>query len=433
MILVGIVLFIVSIINPFAGLINYMAVLYMRPMEVMPYLHALPIAKIYAFATILGFIVHYSGKQKLFLNYKQDKLLLYFLGVIVLSFTVGWIPRCLEVFEQMLKNVIVYGLIVGMVKSEKRLKIFIWTLLIMSGIMAYGTFREFVAANIIYSSDLNVGRIAGFQSSYFGDPNDFGVMMNVVIPLAFLLGVYGRPRLLRPVSLFLMVLFVTGIVAARTRGGIITFGIVTLGLAYFGAKSPKVWQKALSIILIVLVIAGMAAYAPKIFKERASTILNYQNEATANERIENWKLGIKMFLKSPIIGVGAGNYKFRYHEIKGSPTAWMVSHSMYVDVLSELGMLGALCFFFLIYFTFTGYYKIYTLLRKYKGENSFLYVVNQGGILSLTAYCVGGIFLSILTYPMLYIILGINVATQNLAYAKIKKYEEQITTAKRKA
>lgn len=427
-IFIGIVLVFISFLAPFAGLINYLGILYLRPMEVVPSLISYPIAKIFAIATLLGFVLNdYGKKDKLFFNFKQDKLLFGFLAVIILSFSVGWIPKCLEVLDQMAKNVVVYALIVGMVRSEKRLKILIWALLIMSGILAFDTFQKFQTVN---TGHLDVGRLGGFASSYFGDANDFGVMMNIVIPFAFLFGVFGRSIKLRLFSLLLMALFVSAIVAARTRGGLLTFAVIILGLGYFGLKASKGWQRFISITLVVATIAAMAIFSPKVFKERSGTILNYKNQYTANERIENWKLGIKMFLSNPLIGVGAGNYLIRYQDFGGSNAIWMVSHNMYIDVLSELGILGFSFFFFLLYYTFKGGRDTLKMLAAKKEKDSFIYVANQGTILSLIGYCVGGMFLSILTYPMLYIIIALNVAAQNIAFSTVTKAKDKRNTRK---
>ena len=413
-IIIGIWLLVLSFAFPFFGLINYMVILYLRPMEVNPELIGYPIAKIFAVATLFGFLLLYKKKQKIFFNFKQDTLLFSLLFVILLSFSAGWIPRCLEVLDQMAKNVIVYMLIVGMVNSEKKLKVFIWGLLIISGILAFNTVQEFIAINYHSLDSLNAERLGGFSGAYFGDSNDFAVIMNVVVPLAFFMGITGRPILFRPFALFLMVLFIAALVATRARGGIITFGVIMLGISYFGLKLPKLWHKLVSIILVIAAIAGIFAFAPGVFKERAETILNYKNEDTAWRRIEYWKTGIKMFLSNPLIGVGAGNYQIRYTDFGGWEKQWPVPHNMYIEVLSELGILGFGCLFLLLFFTFKNGMATSKILRSQKKPNLFLYSTNQAATLSLLGYCAGGMFLAIFTYPIFYIVIAINVAIQNI-------------------
>jgi len=415
--IIGIILLVLSFASPFFGIITYMGILYLRPMEVHPELAPYHIARIFAVAIILGFILRYGGTKKIFLNHKQDKILLILLFVITLSFTVGWIPRCLEVLEQMTKNVIIYALILGMVNSEKRLKILIWSILIMSGILGFNTIQEYRALD---SAALNTVRLGGFSGGYFGGAGDFAVMMNVVIPYAFFLTVGGRPILFRPFSLLLLVILIWAMVATQARGGVIAFGAVVLGLGYFGVRTRGFFKKFLSILLIASAVVGIIIFSPSAFKERASTITDYQHQVTATMRIDYWILGIKMFLSNPLIGVGAGNYQIKYHDFGGWETQWRVCHNMYIEALSELGILGFGCLFFLLYFTFKDGLFTDRLLKKNNKTNSFLYVANQGAILSLFAYCVGGMFQAIFTYPILYIIIAIVVSIKNLAEKEIK-------------
>jgi probable O-glycosylation ligase (exosortase A-associated) len=381
-------------------------------MEVCPELVGYPIAKIYAIAMLLGFLLFYNKKQKIFLNFKQDYFMLGLLFAIVISFFVGWIPRCLEVLDQMLKNVIVYTLIVGIISTEKKLKIFLWALVIINAILAFDAAINFINMDID-TANLNVGRLGGFSGAWFGDSGDFALAMNSIIPYAVFLGIAGRPVLLRPLALFISALFVVAIIATRARGGFIAFGFIMLLISYFGIKLPKIWQKLICISLVICAIGGIIAFSPAIFKERAQTILDYKAQDTAVRRIEYWKVGIKMFLSNPLVGVGAGNYRFRYRDFGGWENEWPVPHNMYIEVLSELGILGFSCLFLLLFFTLADSFKAAKLLRKNK-DNVFLYSMNEAAMISLLGYCIGGMFLAIFTYPILYILIAINVAVANV-------------------
>ncbi len=423
LILIGVPLLLVSFLFPFFGLITYLTILYLRPMQVYPQLAHLHIARIFAIVTLIGFFLKYGKKEKVFFNFKQDRLLVGLLIVILLSFSVGWIPRCLIFFWQMLKNIAVYMLIVGMVKTEKRFKIIIFVILVLSGILAIDAIQR--AKFIDNPFSLDYGRIGGFSGAYFGDSNDFAVMINVAIPFTLILGLFGKPFYLRPLSLLLGGVFIAALVISRSRGGFITFGIIILGMVLFSLLDlPKLKHRIISLAICALVVIGIVSFSPRVFKERMKTILAYKNQNTAVTRIENWKIGIKMFLSSPIIGVGAGNYQLRYRDFGGWNPVWMVSHNMYIDVLSELGLLGFGCFFFLLYYTFKGFKEVRRRLRRSEMDKfSFLYFANFAAMLSLIAYCVGGMFLSIFVYPILYIIIALNVAIQNISMIELEASE----------
>ncbi|MBF0217284.1 MAG: O-antigen ligase family protein [Candidatus Omnitrophica bacterium] len=414
LLIVAMILLIASAVSPFFGLINYTAILYLRPMEVFPALAAYPIARIFILPVIAGFLVKAAiDRKRAFLNYAQDKVLLALLGVIILSFSVGWIPQCLVVLEQMAKNVVVYALIVGLLVSEMRIKIFLWAVLIMSAVLGYNVYIEFRA---VQAAQQAYTRIGGFSGGYFGGAGDFAVMMNVAIPIGFYLGVAARPIVLRPLALALMAACAAGMVSTLARGGgMITFGAVSAGLAYFGLRSKGAVKKIFSVGIVITAIVIIAVYAPSAFKDKAGSIANYSGQDTAVSRIEFWKIGIKMFIKSPIIGVGAGNYPLRYWDFGGWEQMWRVPHNMYIEALSELGIMGFGCLASLLFLTFRDGFMTDRLLREKKGTNQFLSSANQAALLSLLAYSVGGMFQSLFTYPILYVIIGVVVAIKSTA------------------
>ena len=133
-----------------------------------------------------------------------------------------------------------------------------------------------------------------------------------------------------------------------------------------------------------------------------------------------------MFLSNPLLGVGAGNYQIRYPDFGGWENLWPVPHNMYIEVISELGILGFGCLFFLLFFTFKGSMIVSKILKDKKRTHSFLYSSNQAAMLSLLGYCVGGIFLAIFTYPILYILIAINIAIQNIVNLSTTKEKPKL-------
>ena len=88
---------------------------------------------------------------------------------------------------------------------------------------------------------------------------------------------------------------------------------------------------------------------------------------------------------------------------------------MYIEALSELGILGFGCLFFLLLYTFKDGLYTYNLLKAHDRDASFLNIANSGAIVGLFAYCVGGMFETLLTYPMFYILIAIIVLIKSMA------------------
>lgn len=410
LIFIGIALLIAAFFKPYVGLLIYMGFLYLRPADVYPALAPYHVTRIVAIVTIVGFLLQSKGG---YIWAPQNRLVIGFLGVIVLSFFGGgWIPACLVRLEQMGKNVINYFLIINLIDSKKRLKGFVWTLMIFSAILAFNTVQEYRDLGAEVASRLRIG---AFSGGYFGGAGDFAVMMNVMVPFGFFLMWGERAFVLKLLSLSFMALYIAGMVCTGARGGgVVTFAAVIACLMYLGLRSPRPIRKLSSLIMAAAMVLGIIFLAPSQFKSRAETIANYKQETTAWRRIEYWKLGAKMFLDHPITGVGAGNYPLNYKKYGGWERIWRVSHNMFVDATAELGIIGISVLLYLLYLTFRDHWEIQKLFVARGDDKSWLYYVSQASMVSLIAYCVGGMFQSIFYYPMLYILIAMAVATKQI-------------------
>ena len=105
-----------------------------------------------------------------------------------------------------------------------------------------------------------------------------------------------------------------------------------------------------------------------------------------------------MFLDNPILGIGLNNYKSHYLEysrdIGLDPRLEGRSpHSLYLEILSELGFLGILWFFALQWFAFRGLYFAYQKFESL-GKSSYANISVSFGV-ALIGYLIAGIFLHV--------------------------------------
>jgi len=109
-------------------------------------------------------------------------------------------------------------------------------------------------------------------------------------------------------------------------------------------------------------------------------------------RLELWRASYEMFLKSPIFGVGAGNYKYELKEIVNSgyyhpnTLKFHSAHNQFFAALSGRGLLGisaTLLFFWICFFSF---YK-----RISKSNNARIQSSLFAGIAVIVIYVVSGL------------------------------------------
>jgi putative inorganic carbon (HCO3(-)) transporter len=175
------------------------------------------------------------------------------------------------------------------------------------------------------------------------DPNDFGFLLAVTVPLAMhQFQMASRPAR-RCAAVLALASILAGTLATFSRGAII-------GLAVAGAFSLLTRRLrtrwALLFLASALLIAGIANLLQPETIDSALTRKEHVAQTNVNLRLIAWGIALDEFGSSPLLGVGPGNYEKRYIEF-GLPTdddGPITTHNAYLNVLAELGLPGLLLF-----------------------------------------------------------------------------------------
>ncbi len=132
---------------------------------------------------------------------------------------------------------------------------------------------------------------------------------------------------------------------------------------------------ALISLVIVALIAGAPGWLSSQFqlfiKSAPTSSVNLRSRLTdpsGNNRTDNWRAALDGFATAPILGTGAGTYEFswyRYRHLKGLNV--VDAHSLYLQTLSELGVIGVV----LLISTILG--LLYALAHRIRGPNRVVY------------------------------------------------------------
>lgn len=130
-------------------------------------------------------------------------------------------------------------------------------------------------------------------------------------------------------------------------------------------------------VLILSTILVFAVFGEKI--ETVSRIILFRTEQIDNldanqvfaGRPELWKVGIKIWLKQPIIGYGIASSPFKYNQLLnyGSP------HNGYLAMLMESGIIGFICVISLVITSLINLYKRYLEMKSTPTNVEFEYYV----------------------------------------------------------
>jgi hypothetical protein len=118
----------------------------------------------------------------------------------------------------------------------------------------------------------------------------------------------------------------------RTRR---TFGVTlaTTGVALFaalfiGAGAPHT--------LVARAYHGFAKPPPAVGADMSERLFSWSGTG----RVPQWRVALRDFERSPIIGNGAGSYELAWNELRPYPAKIRDAHSLYLETLSELGLVG---------------------------------------------------------------------------------------------
>ena len=292
-------------------------------------------------------------------------------------------------------------------------------------------FTTFVAGAGVFglvsiASYVASGRVVGAEGLQ-GDQNYFALYQVAALPLALALaameGRGGRRALLYAV----VAIIVLSVVASLSRGGLVTLAVVvgatllTPARLLFGSVARKV-SYAL-ILACTAAIALLVGAAP--FLERFRTIFEISDPQAdrASGRIDLWRAAWNGFKEDPFFGLGAGNFQARALDLlqttpgvdlrRNYAVAGRVVHNSYLEVLTELGVIGLILFLTVLGFT------VFKLVSTYRAAAAVgdltIERCSVALLLALLAILVGGLTLSLEYGRLLWLLIGLAVALHALA------------------
>lgn len=246
-------------------------------------------------------------------------------------------------------------------------------------------------------------RVYGPPASQYGDNNEFAVATAMVIPL---LALWYREVEQRGARVFLAVLIALSFAAALSswsRGGLLSLTVVALLLVW---HSRRKW---LALPLLGAFAALMLVSLPEEWFARMTAFGTGQLDASAESRIEVWRLGWSQAQAHPWFGGGFQGWVYLSLPT-GAPMDW---HSAYVEIAAEHGLLGLGIWLSLLF----GSMAALTRLVWYGRRWHLPWLGPHAAMLraSLAAYVVGSAFLGIAYWDLLYLFIVSTILLERFA------------------
>ncbi len=270
-------------------------------------------------------------------------------------------------------------------------------------------------------------RAAGPPNS---DPNFYGRILLIVIPIAIALAIVETTRARRIAFAAAAAVITAGTLVTYSRGAMLAVGAMALMLLIgFRVRASRIALLGAAALAALLLL-------PNNITRRFLTIetLLPDYETTANDydsSVEKRKLlvaaGLAMFDAHPILGVGAGHYGSYYthfaNEIGSSWTDYHPPgtvehpHGLYFELASETGILGLLTFGAAIVAV------LVSLVRSRRAAlargNRELAIVAMTVSVAIAGYLVASVFLHETHLRYLALYFGFAIAVSDLARGEV--------------
>lgn len=250
-----------------------------------------------------------------------------------------------------------------------------------------------------------VGLVWGPAGSFIEDNNALALALVMTLPLLRFLHAISQKAWLRWGLVVSMGLVLASAIGSQSRGGFLAAAAMVMFLVL--KSRQKVAVGLVGIAFVGLVIG----FAPASWVERMNTIESYEEDTSAQGRLEAWGFAFDIAKDRPL---GGG---FRVHEnesvyysyVPDSPKV-RAPHSIYFEVLGYHGFIGLGLFLAL----FIAVYRMAgATAREARGKPELYWAAEFGAMIqvSLVGYAVGGAFQNLAFYDLPYYLMALTVCT----------------------
>lgn len=395
----------------FLGVLLYIVVEYTRLPAMFPVLAVFQVAKISAGLGLVGmlFSSRIRGKGG------DAAAVSIAIGVFTLSTlaSVLMAPDLLGAwngFLDMARWAVVFFLLSRVVANRWRMRVLLILLILLNVKLAQFQLRTYQAELEWGRSEEYLARGVGAGSTgFFANSNDFGIAMAVIWPLAGMAAFAEKNKLLKLVLFGGFLIISASILFSASRGALVG-AAAAAGFAWL--TNPK---RLVGPLLLALLVGGAMFLLPGAHQERIRSMFEYEDDANAQTRITLWRAGWRMFQDNPVLGVGINNYSEASHSY--GVRSQFVPHSIYVQSLSELGLVGTIPLLVLLFLILRLNWRTGKRLASSgpSGHRAYEYYIAHGLNFSLVAFMTNGAFLTVLYYPHLWILAGLSVGLHTAA------------------
>jgi probable O-glycosylation ligase (exosortase A-associated) len=403
--------------SPWIGILLWTWISIMNPHRETWHLSTLPVAAMAGGATLIGMFIS-RDKRLLFLTPPSAIFLMFTLWMCI-TYPFSFYPdNSLVMLTRVLKINFMIFVLMMLLYTRKHIIALVWVLV---GSLAYygvkgGAFTIMTGGN---------SRVWGPTDSFIGGNNEIALALIMSIPLMYFLRSLYIQRWVKHAFIVAMVLTSAAIVGSQSRGALL--GIAAMAVVFWmkldSAKNNQS-QKTLFGVLILAISLAMVAFMPQSWTNRMHTIGGYQQDASAEGRINAWHMAWNLASNNFFGGGFEMYYKATFMAYAPNPYDVHAAHSIYFQVLGEHGFVG-LFLFLLVWFVTWRWAGWLRRNAKNNPDTEWAAVLGSMVQASLAGYLVAGAFLSLAYFDLPYNLMALVVLSRRWVehYQKGESFE----------
>jgi probable O-glycosylation ligase (exosortase A-associated) len=260
--------------------------------------------------------------------------------------------------------------------------------------------------------------VRGPDNSFMSDNNDVALAFNMTLPLLYYLG-KGEPRqwlrwLLR--GCFVMTIIAT--IFTYSRGGFVALVLVGCMLMI------KARYKSLAVVTLVCGSLAATVIIPDKWTNRMETIQTYEQDRSAQGRLNAWAMAWNLALDRPLTGGGFETWvPSMFARYAPDPNNVRDVHSTYFEMLGEQGFIGLALYLMLLAYVLVTLSRLKWAIRRNSNLQWAYYYPDMLQV-AILAYMVGGAFLGRAYFDLFYHLVAATIILKNLIMETTKVPQE---------
>ncbi|MBL8062704.1 MAG: O-antigen ligase family protein [Anaerolineales bacterium] len=363
-------------------------------------------------------------------------LIAFYLAIIVSVIVSPDKSNAFDVILDITKDILVGVCIYITLTTEEHLRKGILVLIVTLTILAaMGVFKVSTGSEetFFYMARYSAfGQVSNGELRYGGpieEPNLWGQVLVSSLPFVLYYLRQKHTNAKKAVIVISLLTILLAMIYTGSRGAIVALVAITPLLAVDMKVKPAI------IVVGMLLFISLLSVLPASYSQRFQTLNVFfsSNEEAAVSQDESFAqrravmlTGLAMFRANPIFGVGFGNYGLRYWEfatnlgLESNATNIdyaadsRFAHSLYVEILSETGLVGFLAFLLFFVTLFLEIYRIRKKFNTYSIQTDWPSWTSALGM-SITTFLISGIFLHGIFFRYIWILIGLAMAMISIA------------------